>query len=84
MANGLLSVLRHQALKLGLGLLVLEMGRSGPREFRDSAQALELVISTMRIASSRTFGGSTPKSWGRSPLSTQRQNFRSAVTIRCW
>ena len=32
MADGLLRVFRHQALKLRLGLFVFEMGRSGPRE----------------------------------------------------
>ena len=34
MADGLLSVFRHEALKFGLGLFVLEMRRSGPREDR--------------------------------------------------
>ena len=29
-------------------------------------------------------GGSTPKRRGVSPLSTQRQNFFSAVSRRCW
>ena len=41
-------------------------------------------MSTMRTASMRGFGGSTPNRVGGSPLSTQRQNFRSAVTMRCW
>ena len=50
----------------------------------NSAQALEALISTMRTAAMRGFGGSTPKRVGGSPLSTQRQNFRSAVTMRCW
>ena len=36
-----------------------------------SAQALETLISTIRIASIRGFGGSTPKRVGGSPLSTQ-------------
>jgi len=49
-----------------------------------ATQALEELISTMRIASIRGFGGSAPNRAGGSPLSTQRQNFRSAVTIRCW
>ena len=40
-------------------------------------------MSTMRIASMRGRGGSTPNNRGGSPLSTQRQNFRSAVTIKC-
>ena len=50
----------------------------------NSAQALEVLISTMRTASMRGFGGSTPNRAGGSPLSTQRQNLRSAVTMRCW
>ena len=41
-------------------------------------------MSTIRTASILGFGGSTPNRVGGSPLSTQRQNFRSAVTIRCW
>ena len=49
----------------------------------NSAQALEELISTMRTASIRGFGGSTPNRAGGSPLSTQRQNLRSAVTMRC-
>ena len=36
-------------------------------------------MSTMRMASSRGFGGSTPNSFGSSPFSTQRQNLRSAA-----
>ena len=40
----------------------------------NSAQALEEVISTIRTASMRGFGGSTPKRAGGSPFSTQRQN----------
>jgi hypothetical protein len=35
-------------------------------------------MSTMRSASMRGLGGSTPNSFGGSPLSTHRQNFRSA------
>ena len=50
----------------------------------NSAHELEALISTTRTASIRGFGGSTPKRRGGSPLSTQRQNFRSAVTMRCW
>ena len=49
----------------------------------NSDQEFEEVISTMRTALMRGFGGSTPKRVGGSPLSTHRQNFRSAVTIRC-
>ena len=61
MADGLLGILRHQALEFGLGLFVLEMRRPGPRKHpANSAQALEALISTMRTASMRGFGGSTP------------------------
>ncbi len=45
--------------------------------------AFDELISTMRTASMRGFGGSTPNNCGGSPFSTQRQNFLSAVTIRC-
>src|ERR1700737_1577673 len=38
----------------------------------------------MRTASSRGRGGSTPNRRGVSPLTTQRQNFFSAVSNRCW
>ena len=50
----------------------------------NSAQEFDALMSTIRTASIRGFGGSTPKTQGGSPLSTQRQNFRSAVTMRCW
>ena len=49
----------------------------------NSLQALEVLISTTRTASMRGLGGSTPNRVGGSPFSTQRQNFRSAVTMRC-
>ena len=50
----------------------------------NSAQALEVLISTTRTASIRRIGRPRPeKARGVAP-STQRQNFRSAVTIRCW
>jgi hypothetical protein len=42
----------------------------------NSAQAFDEVMSTIRTASIRGFGGSTPKRVGISPLSTQRQNLR--------
>ena len=41
-------------------------------------------MSTTRTASSLGLGGSTPNRAGVSPLSTQRQNFFSAVSKRCW
>src|ERR1700674_5157873 len=84
MAGRLLGVLRHQPFQFGLGILVLQKGHSGlpkdPGEFR----ALDELMSTMRIASMRGRGGSAPNRRGGSPLSTQRQNFFSAVSSRCW
>jgi hypothetical protein len=50
----------------------------------NSAQEFEPLISTTRTASMRTRGGSTKRSRGGSPVSTQRQNFFSAVSSRCW
>src|SRR6266571_7432707 len=49
----------------------------------NSAHEFEALISTIRTASILGLGGSTPNRRGGSPLSTQRQNFRSAVTMRC-
>src|SRR3954467_11466856 len=40
----------------------------------NSAQELDELISTIRTASTRSRGGSTPNRRGVSPLSTQRQN----------
>ena len=85
MADRLLGILRQQALELGLGLFVLEMSRRVWEKIAaNSAHAFEERMSTMRTASILGFGGSTPNSVGGSPFSTQRQNFRSAVTMRCW
>ena len=50
----------------------------------NSAHALDELMSTMRTASIRGRGGSMPNSRGGSPVSTQRQNFFSAVSSRCW
>ena len=50
----------------------------------NSAQEFEALMSTIRTASIRGRGGSTPNRRGGSPLSTSRQNFLSAVTMRCW
>ena len=50
----------------------------------NSAQELEPVMSTTRTAAMRGLGGSIPNKRGGSPLSTQRQNFFSAVSKRCW
>ena len=84
MADRLLGVLWHQALKLTLGLFVLKMSSLGARNTAaNSAQALDEAISTIRTASISGFGGSTPNNVGASPFSTQRQNLRSAVTMRC-
>ena len=83
MADRLFGILRHQTLQFGLGLFMFEVRRRvRENTAANSAQALDVLMSTMRIASMRGFGGSTPNSRGVSPLSTQRQNFRSAVTMR--
>src|SRR5450830_1439770 len=50
----------------------------------NSAQELDALISTIRTAAIRGRGGSAPNRRGGSPLSTQRQNFFSAVSSRCW
>ena len=50
MADRLLGILRHQALELGLGLLVLDVGRAGPgKDAGELRQVLEPLISTIRI-----------------------------------
>jgi hypothetical protein len=48
---------------------------------KTSAQALEVLMSTMRSASMSGIGGSIPNRAGGPPLSTQRQNLRSAVLV---
>ena len=84
MPDGFLGIFGHQALELGLGLFVFEIGRPCPgKDAGEFGPGIGALISTMRTASILGFGGSTPNSWGGSPFSTQRQNFRSAVTIRC-
>ncbi len=75
-----------RVLELGLGSSRARDGPPGCGENMpaNSAQALEVLISTIRTASMRGRGGSTPNRGGGSPLSTQRQNFLSAVSRRCW
>ena len=64
-AGRFLGIFRHQFLEVGLGAFVLLMGGSGPAEgSANSAQELEALISTIRTASSRGRGGSTPNSRG--------------------
>src|SRR4029077_6618079 len=46
----------------------------------NSAQELDELISTMRMASTRGRGGSALIRWGVSPDCTQRQNFFSVET----
>ena len=85
MADSLLGIVRHKALKFRLGCSCSRCAdRVREKTAANSAQALEELMSTIRTASMRGLGGSTPNRVGGSPFSTQRQNFRSAVTIRCW
>src|SRR6266576_2427296 len=85
MANRFLSVLGHKGLELGLGILMLEVSLASPpkhaREFRPG-------IGCAHVDDAHRFdpraGGSIPNSRGGSPVSTQRQNFFSAVSRRCW
>ena len=85
MANRLLGILWHKALKFDLGLLVLEMRgfrpritpqRIPPRRWtRSYRQSAQLRSAALAARQRTTVGGS--------PFSTQRQNFRSAVTTEC-
>ena len=85
MADGLLGILRHEAFEFAFGLLMFDVRRARPRKHRgEFCPVLEELMSTIRTASIRGFGGSMPNRVGVSPFSTQRQNFRSAVMIRCW
>jgi hypothetical protein len=56
-------IFRDQLFELGLGPLVLEMGFARVRQYvaANSAHELEALISTLRTASRRGRGGSTPK-----------------------
>src|SRR6516165_6458514 len=85
MADSFLGVLWHQGLQLSFGPLMIQKRLPcAAEEIGKFGQEFEALISTIRTASILGFGGSTPKTRGDSPLSTQRQNLRSAVTIRCW
>jgi hypothetical protein len=79
MPNRLVRVFRHQFLELGLSLFVFEMSGAGAGK-----NSCKFGPGITRAAAMRGFGGSTPKSVGGSPLSTQRQNLRSAVMTKCW
>src|ERR1700738_4047301 len=84
MPDRLLGVLRHESFEFRLGILMLKVSfRVRQKTLENSAQALDALMSTIRTASMRARGGSTPKRRGGSPLSTQRQNFFSAVSRRC-
>ena len=84
MADRLLGVLRHQRLEFGLGLFVLEMGC---RVSRKDAGKLRPGIGGAHIDDPDRLDPRLrrldPEQARGSPLSTQRQNFRSAVTMRC-
>src|SRR5262249_28934002 len=76
----LLGVLGHQGLELRLGILMLELSLARAPKHARAAQALDALMSTIRTASIRGRGGSSPNRRGGSPSSTQRQNFFSAVS----
>jgi hypothetical protein len=59
-------------------------GRVEQNNAANSAHAFEQAMSTLRTASIRGRGGSTPNRRGVSPNWTQRQNFFSAVNSKCW
>src|SRR4051794_23203673 len=65
MADCLLGIIRHECLELGLGF---SCSRNACRvlgnAFENSAQALDELMSTMRMASIRGRGGSTPNRRG--------------------
>jgi hypothetical protein len=72
------SSIRH--LSFGLGLYMSERGASRvrPKTPANTAQALDVLISTIRTISIRSLGGSIPNSLGSSPLSARRRNLSSA------
>ena len=80
--------LASSGIRLFSSVLAFSCSRKAPRVERNmpanSAQELDALMSTIRTASIRGRGGSTPNRRGGSPLSTQRQNFFSAVNRRCW
>ena len=71
--------------QFSLGALVFEKCRVGSSkragEFRPGIGGAH--IDSCGPPAMRGFGGSTPNRVGGSPFSTHRQNFRSAVTMRC-
>src|SRR5258708_4149471 len=83
--HGFLGIFWYQFLEVRLGSFVLLVAGLVRRyTVANSAQELEVFISTTRTASRRGRGGSTPNGRGVSPFCTQRQNFFSAVISRCW
>jgi hypothetical protein len=72
-AGRLPGVLRDQFLQLDLGAFVLLVRQPRTAEVTaHSAQLLDVLMSTVRTASSRGRGGSIPNRRGVSPLCTQR------------
>ena len=84
MTDSFLGVLRQNAFSSGLDR---SWSRNACHVLRNrpanSGQEFEALMSTIGTASMRGLGGSTLKRRGGSPRSTQSQNFRSAVTMRC-
>jgi hypothetical protein len=58
-------------------------GRVERKTAANSAPEFDTPMSTIRTASIRGRGGSTPNRRGGSPNDTHRQNFFSAVSRRC-
>ena len=84
-AERLFGILRHQGLQLGLRPFMRKKALPVLQKIvANSAQELEPVMSTTRTAAMRGLGGSIPNKRGGFPLSTQRQNFFSAVSKRFW
>ena len=83
--DGLLRVLRHEALQFSLGALVFEKCRvfSSKRAGEFCPRIGNAHIDGMDRCYPRLRWLDTAQRVGGSPLSTHRQNFLSAVTIRC-
>src|ERR1019366_3858447 len=84
-AKGFLGILRHQDLEFGFGPFMFQEGRAGlakhPRQFGPGIGSAHINDAHRCDPGPWWFG---PIEARGSPLSTQRQNFFSAVSSRCW